>query len=146
MHPDVMRKHAPGAEPVGPAMLADHRLVITGDGYASVEPQRDRPVHGVLWRLTARDRVTLDAWENVAGGLYRAATCRCDAAASAGWPLSIVPRPGRAGQPRAGYMEVVIAAALEWRLPPSVHCFFWHWLPKRPGSADLRKVRVFRWT
>ena len=29
-------------------------------------------VHGVLWRLTPRDRVTLDAWENIAGGLYRA--------------------------------------------------------------------------
>ena len=29
-------------------------------------------MHGVLWRITPRDRVMLDAWENVGGGLYRA--------------------------------------------------------------------------
>jgi len=146
MHPDVMRKHAPGAEPVGPAMLADHRLVITGDGYASVEPGRNDQVHGVLWRLTARDRVTLDAWENVAGGLYRAATLPVRCGGQRRLALVYLARPGRAGQPRAGYMEVVIAAALEWRLPPAYIVFLRHWLPKRPGSADLRKVRVFRWT
>ena len=34
---------------------------------------RAATVHGVLWRLTPRDRVGLDAWENIAGGSYRAA-------------------------------------------------------------------------
>ena len=67
-----MRRYAPGARALGVAELAGHRFVITADGYASVEPARAQSVHGVLWRLTPRDRVTLDAWENIAGGLYRA--------------------------------------------------------------------------
>ena len=66
MHRAVMRTHAPHAEPVGAAALADFRFVITADGYASVAPKRGATVHGVLWRLTSRDRVTLDAWEGIA--------------------------------------------------------------------------------
>ena len=61
-------------EPVGVAVLADFRFVITADGYASVVARRGETVHGVLWRLTPRDRVTLDAWESIAAGRYRAAT------------------------------------------------------------------------
>jgi hypothetical protein len=74
MHRAVMRKHAPNAEPLGVASVADYRFVITADGYASVYPARTRVVHGVLWRLTPRDRVGLDSWENIAGGLYSAKT------------------------------------------------------------------------
>ena len=68
----VMRKYAPGARALGVAELSAHRFVISADGYASVEPARARSVHGVLWRITPRDRVLLDAWENIAAGLYRA--------------------------------------------------------------------------
>ena len=74
MHRAVMRKHAPGAEPVGVATLGElplrhhrGRLCLGRAGAA-------QSVYGMLWRLTPRDRVTLDAWENVAGGLYRAET------------------------------------------------------------------------
>ena len=63
---------AVAAEPIGVARLGDYRFVITADGYASVEPARAQAVHGVMWRLTPRDRVTLDLWENIASGLYRA--------------------------------------------------------------------------
>src|SRR5260221_3076304 len=68
----VMRKYAPGARALGVATLADHRFVITADGYASVERARAQTVHGVLWRITPRDRVMLHAWENVGGRLYSA--------------------------------------------------------------------------
>ena len=67
----VMRKHAPGATPLGVARLADYRFLITTDGYASLEPKPEAKVYGVLWRLTSRDYVTLAAWENIAAGLYR---------------------------------------------------------------------------
>ncbi|MGB7017710.1 MAG: gamma-glutamylcyclotransferase family protein, partial [Xanthobacteraceae bacterium] len=72
MHCGVMRKHAPTAMALGMARLADYRFVITSDGYASVAPARRRCVYGMLWRLTPRDRVTLDLWENIAAGQYRA--------------------------------------------------------------------------
>ena len=74
MSPAVMRKHAPLAVPIGVAKLPHYRFVITADGYASVVPRRTAVVYGVLWRLTPRDRVTLDAWENISAGLYRAAS------------------------------------------------------------------------
>ena len=43
----VMRKHAPGAQPIGVAVLANYRFVITADGYASVEPMRAAVLHSV---------------------------------------------------------------------------------------------------
>jgi hypothetical protein len=42
MYRALMRKHAPAAEPIGVAQLANYRFIITGDGYASVKPI---PVH-----------------------------------------------------------------------------------------------------
>ncbi len=100
-----MQKYAPGARALGVAELADHRFVITADGYASVEPLRAQTVHGVLWRITPRDRVLLDAWENVGGGLYRAETLPVRGRAGAWRRLSIsrgpVPRAGEARLHRA---------------------------------------------
>src|SRR5580704_7155277 len=54
MHRDIMCRHAPAATAVGMATLADHRFIITADGYASVTPVRARTVHGILWRITPR--------------------------------------------------------------------------------------------
>jgi hypothetical protein len=113
----VMRKHAPQAEPIGAAELAGHRFVITADGYASVVPALARSVHGVLWRLTPRDIVGLDAWENIEAGLYRAHTLPVRQAGRRVPALVYVARPAGAGRPRRGYMELVISAAREWQLP-----------------------------
>ena len=74
MNRAMMRVHAPGAQALGVARLDAHRFIVTSDGYASVVPAPGQVVHGVLWRLTPRDRVTLDAWENVAATLYRCET------------------------------------------------------------------------
>ena len=86
----LMRRHATGAEPAGVAKLPGYRFVITCDGYASVEPSVGEAVYGLLWRLTARDRVTLDIWENVAAGLYRPELLRCrrNADAASRWCMS----------------------------------------------------------
>jgi cation transport regulator ChaC len=139
----VMRAHAPGAMPLGAAILANHRFVITADGYASVEPRRVAAVHGVLWRLTPRDRVTLDTWENIAAGLYRAETLPVQHADRRRRALIYIARPRRAGRPRAGYMEIVIAAAREWELPHSYVASLSHWL--RPLGARPRNLREFGW-
>lgn len=139
----VMRRHAAEARALGVAVLADHRFVITGDGYASVEPARGESVHGVLWRITPRDRVTLDAWENVGGGLYRAETIpvrrkRCLAPA-----LVYFARPRGEGLPKPGYIELVLAAAREWELPDAYIRSLEAWVPARP-QGDARKIGEFR--
>ncbi len=102
MHRAVMRRHAAAAEPMGVARLADFRFVITTDGYASIEPPRAGTVHGVLWRLTPRDRATLDIWENVAGGLYRAETLAVEQAGGRRPALVYVARPRPPGRPETG--------------------------------------------
>jgi AIG2-like family len=145
MHRAVMRKHAPQAQALGVARLANYRFVITADGYASVEPARAQAVHGVLWRLTPRDRVTLDGWENIAGGLYRAETIPVFAAGRRRPALVYVARPRGAGVPKSGYMEIVVAAARAWKLPAGYIESLQHWLPARPTGSGSRKIREFEW-
>jgi len=142
----VMRKHAPAAEPVGSAFLINHRFVITADGYASVVPARAQIVYGLLWRLTPRDRVTLDMWEGLGSGQYRAAVMPVRRAGARQPALVYLARPQPFGRPKAGYMELVLAAAQAWELPqPYIHSLR-RWLPAQPLGAGARNLREFGWT
>jgi hypothetical protein len=140
----VMRKYAPGARPLGVGELAGHRFVITADGYASVEPSGGQTVHGVLWRITPRDRVLLDAWENVGSGLYRAETLPVRGADGRTAALVYFARPGAEGWPKPGYLELVVAAAWEWDLPQSYIRTLETWRANRPLGPDVRKIGEFR--
>jgi len=135
MHRAVMRRHAPQAEAIGPATLAGHRFIITADGYASVAPAPGENVYGLVWRLTPRDRLTLDAWENVAGGLYRAETLPVARSGASVPALVYIARQRPIGRPRLGYMEVVIAAARELELPAGYIASLEEWLPKSAAEA-----------
>jgi hypothetical protein len=146
MHRDVMATHAPTAVPLGVGALANHRFVITADGYASLEPKRTRTVYGVLWRIEPRDRVRLDAWENVVGGLYRAKMLPARHAGRRHGALTYIARQQPAGRAKAGYMELVVAAALEWQLPPAYVEYLRHFLPKRSGGATWRSLKEYGWT
>ena len=141
----IMRRHAPGAEPRGVASLKHHRFVITADGYASIEPARTTTVYGVVWRITSGDRITLDRWEGNASGQYRAEMLHVLAAASHRPALVYVGRP-RHGKPRAGYMELVLAAARAWNFPQGYIESLQHWLPARPLGAGSRNLKEFGWT
>jgi hypothetical protein len=99
-------------------------------------------VHGVLWQITPRDRVSLDAWENVDGGFYRAATLAVTCDGLRRRALIYLARPGRGGRPKPGYIELVTAAAREWALPAAYIRALQAWTP-RPG-ADTRKIEAFR--
>jgi hypothetical protein len=142
----VMRKHAPGAQPIGVAVLADYRFIITAVGYASVEPMRAAAVHGVLWRLTPRDRVGLDAWESVASGSYRAATLAVHRAGRRQMALVYLARPCGIGRAKSGYVELVVAAALAWQLPKRYVASLQQWLAVRPIGSGVRKLGEFGWT
>ena len=144
MHRDVMRRHAPAAQPIGPAALADHRFIITADGYASVAPAAGENVHGLVWRLTPPDRVTLDAWENVAGGLYRVETLPIEQSGRLSPALVYIARQCPIGRPRLGYMELVVEAAHMLELPADYISSLEHWLPKGPAdTAGLPRFGEF---
>jgi gamma-glutamylcyclotransferase (GGCT)/AIG2-like uncharacterized protein YtfP len=139
----VMRRYAPTAKPLGTAELGGYRFIISADGYASVVPASARTVHGVLWRIAPRDRVLLDAWENVMGGLYRAETLAVRHGGGRAVALVYVARTGE-GRPKPGYMELVVEAAREWELPSGYIIGLESWLPARSGGVDARKIGAFR--
>jgi hypothetical protein len=140
----VMRKHAPGARPLGVAELAAHRFVIAASGYASVVPENSSSVLGVLWQLTPRDRVKLDIWENVSAGLYRTATLSVRGTAGCAPALVYIALDGGDGVAKRGYVELVTAAAREWNLPGSYIGLLERWLPARGHGKDAKKIGEFR--
>jgi cation transport regulator ChaC len=139
----VMCRYAPAARALGTAELVDHRFVITADGYASVLPERGSRVHGVLWRVAPRDRVALDGWENVSGGLYRAVTLPVRQARRRVLALVYLARPSGEGRPKPGYIELVTAAAREWNLPANYIDGLQRWRAPRWLSAGTRKIGEF---
>ena len=145
MDPRVMHRHAPGAVPLGIAALAHHRFVITADGYASVAPARRQTVYGVLWRLTPRDRIKLDLWENVAGRKYRTDLMPVQQAGRRHAALVYVGTARRPGRPRAGYMELVVTAARQRQLPPAYMTTLQAWLRARPSGAGPRSLKELGW-
>jgi len=143
MHRAVMRKHAPLAVPLGVARLLHHRFVITADGYASVVPARAQTVHGVMWRLTPRDRATLDLWENIAAGQYRAEILAVDGIGRRP-ALVYIARPRALGRPKPGYMEIVVNAAREWEMPADYIASLQDWLPRgQAAGAGHRRLEEF---
>ena len=94
------------------------------------------------WLITPRDRVSLDAWENVAAGLYRAETLAVRGASGRIPALVYLARPSRLGRPKPGYIELVLAAAREWDLPQDYIGSLQAWAC--PLGADVRKIREFQ--
>ncbi len=139
MHRAVMRKHAPEAVALGMARLDAYRFIITTDSYASVEPHPRGCVHGLLWRITARDRVTLNRWENTSAGLYRAEMLPVAADGRQRRVLVYVARARPHGVPRPGYVETVLQAARECGLPAAYIASLQRWLPKQQLAAGHRK-------
>jgi gamma-glutamylcyclotransferase (GGCT)/AIG2-like uncharacterized protein YtfP len=112
----MMQRMCPDARCEGRAILPGYHVFITREGYASIRRASGARVHGVLWRLTARDLAALNAYENLAGGLYRAAMMSVLANTRLAALVYVARSQGR-GRPRPGYMEIVIAGAREAGLP-----------------------------
>jgi gamma-glutamylcyclotransferase (GGCT)/AIG2-like uncharacterized protein YtfP len=113
----MMRRRCPAARLQGRALLPGYRVIITREGYASIESAPGACVHGVLWRLTPRDLAALNAYENL-GGLYRVVTMTVVGNRRRVVALVYVGRSQARGRPRSGYMDIVTAAAREAGLPP----------------------------
>jgi hypothetical protein len=113
----LMAGRCPGAKALGTAVLDHWRFVICRAGYASIEPGAGARVHGVLWRLDLRDVAAVDAYENLAAGLYIRRTlpvCRGGRLTPA-W-VYIAGRRGE-GAPKPSYIHLVVEAARDWGLP-----------------------------
>ena len=115
----LMRRRCTGARLEGSACLPGYSFIIMRSGYASVIPAPGDCVHGLLWRLTPRDVAVLNAYENVDGGLYRAAVVKVEAHRRHRAALVYIGRNRAHGRPRPGYLDLVIEAARDAGFPPS---------------------------
>src|SRR5262249_61792884 len=106
-------RRCPIAEPIGAARLENWRFLIMLDGYASVVPARGATVHGVLWRLSARDLAALNAYESLDSGLYVRRILPVRAGERIVASMGYVGRERRPGQPRPGYQGAPAPSARE---------------------------------
>jgi hypothetical protein len=75
-------------------------------------------VHGVLWRLTPADLAALDIYESIDTGLYRRAMLPVRFKGRTSRALLYLGRRPGQSRPRRDYLQSVIAAARDWKLPP----------------------------
>jgi gamma-glutamylcyclotransferase (GGCT)/AIG2-like uncharacterized protein YtfP len=107
-----------GLKALGGGAADASSLLSDGGGYATVAADPAGVVHGVLWDIALADMRALDAYEDIARGLYRKIiqpVLRAEGGAARA--LVYVGRAGGAAKPLTGYMEGVIAAARAWNLP-----------------------------
>ena len=112
-----MQQRCPGAALKGIAVVPDHRLMITSDGYATIVPDPGRRVMGALWALTESDERALDLYEDIASGFYRRDFISVEAPDGVVRALVYVAASGRPGKPRPGYLELILSAARALGLP-----------------------------
>ena len=113
----LMGARCPGAVALGVASLAGWRFVINPDGVGSIAPYPGTLLRGVLWRVTLRDLVALNAYESVDTELYLRRILPVRLGARRVPALVYIARRRGEGRPRPGYISTVVEAAREWRLP-----------------------------
>jgi hypothetical protein len=136
MESRYMAQRCPHATVAGLGTLPDHRFIINQRGVASVVPSPGGRVHGLLWSLTLQDEEMLDQYEGVPKGFYRKVLLTIERASGAApsRALVYVASDQRAGTPREGYLEQVLAAAQGLGLPAEYteELKTWHVPPKVP--------------
>lgn len=113
-----MADRCPGSERHAVGSIAGCRFLINSRGVASVAPSEGDLVHGLVWSLTPADEASLDWFEGVALGLYTKdlVTALLDGGREA-HVLIYTAADNDPGQPRAGYLERIVAAARAAGLP-----------------------------
>src|ERR1700736_6363490 len=106
-----MSRRCPTAQAIGVARLDNHRFAIVNPGFATVIAATGSAVHGVLWRLMSRDLNVLDAYENIATGLYGRAERPVRQGTRTLRALTYFVRDPRPGRVRPGYLEDCVLPA-----------------------------------
>ena len=134
----LMGARCPRAEAIGIATLLGWRFVINPEGFGSIARQLGGRVHGVLWRLSARDLAAVNAYESIDSGLYlrRRLAVRCGETQA--MALVYIARRQGEGVPRPGYIPLVVDAAREWQLPEPYIRSLARWAPSRWRGARAK--------
>ncbi len=92
----------------------------------------------MLWDLTARDLAAINAYENVAGGLYLRRMLPVLHGGKRERALVYVAVRRGEGTPRPGYIAIVVAAARDWELPEPYIRSLMRWSPSAWKGARAR--------
>ena len=104
---------------VGRATLSDRRFIINVDALATIVPDPESNVIGVLWEINSQDEVSLDIYEGVEHGLYTKETVVVSLSDGATVEaLVYVASEDRVGFRRIpDYMKTILEGAREAGLP-----------------------------
>jgi hypothetical protein len=128
-----MTHRCPAARAIGPARLDGWRFRIMTRGFATILPDPASHVLGVLWELTPACEAALDRYEGVHRGLYAKHEMPIDGRDT----LVYVAADVAPGPPKPGYLEAIIAAAVEREFAPDyVAAELRVWLQGEPGQRQ----------
>lgn len=115
-----MRKRCPGAELVSVGTISGWRFRINTRGVATIVPQDESTVYGIVWRLSKADEQTLDRYEGVGRGLYAKRTMEVRLGDGRRLkPFLYLAKDTQPGTARPGYMHGIVAAAISNGFPSS---------------------------
>ena len=124
-----MGARCPGARALGTATLENWRFIIGIEGHGSIVPWPGALVHGVLWRVGARELAAVNAYESIDSGLYVRRIVAVRSGASRLPALVYILRRHGKGRPRPGYVHLVVEAARDWGLPDQYVDALRRWSP-----------------
>jgi gamma-glutamylcyclotransferase (GGCT)/AIG2-like uncharacterized protein YtfP len=106
-----------GAVLVGISRLSDYRFIINNRGVATIVPQTTSEVYGIVWSITETCEKSLDKCEGVKYGTYTKETMNVEIANESVPMLVYLARDSTPGSAKANYMEKIVAAAEQHKLP-----------------------------
>jgi gamma-glutamylcyclotransferase (GGCT)/AIG2-like uncharacterized protein YtfP len=118
MDQSQMEERCPQAKLIGQGKLAGFKFIINRRGVATVVPNPDKDVYGLLWRLNGTDEASLDEYEGVPTN-YRKKSVTIELPDQTNTSAMIyVATNDSPGTPRNLYMEKIKTAAEGHNLSP----------------------------
>ena len=143
-----MAHRCPAARATGVAELSGWRFLINARGCATIVPDPECRVHGLVWDLTADCEAALDAYEGVSHGIYTKEVM----AVGGSEALVYLAANTRPGHPRPGYRSVFSPPPLCWifRLHTASSLRLGSWLsvsasarrPSTPFQQDQHAMKI----
>jgi gamma-glutamylcyclotransferase len=112
-----MNRRCPGHSKIGHGILPGYRWIINTHGYATVMAAENERVHGVVYTLSATDEQNLDAYEEVASGLYQKCDCKVRLADREVDCLVYIDPVTSEGRPSAAYITRINYGLRDAKLP-----------------------------
>jgi len=118
MDQKAMALRCPKSKALSAGRLMGHRIIVMEEGYASVVPERNSVVHGVIYDLAPSDVAPLDRYEEVARGLYRKTMLPVLKREGGSLRAMVYVGQGKeGGMPQNAYWQPILDAAQDWGFP-----------------------------